>query len=96
MTGLPPDGRPKQGSSLGDMSSDLALLFIDLPRLASPTEVGRALGIDPRTIRRYCLEGRLVAVKLGDARNGPIRISRDSVVRFVEASRVRPEAGEGR
>jgi excisionase family DNA binding protein len=44
--------------------------------LLSPAQVAALVGVQPATVRRWCREGSLPAVRLGggSARNNPLRI----------------------
>ncbi len=50
----------------------LDTLLDELPQLATPLQVARALGLDHRTVRRYVATGRLDGFKFGDDQRAPI------------------------
>jgi excisionase family DNA binding protein len=52
-------------------------------------EVAERLGTTERFPRRLIAEGRIDYVKLGQGRNGPVRIRESVLVRFIEAGTVR-------
>jgi len=48
--------------------------------LMSPAEVGRIVGVRPRTVARWCREGKIDALKMGRV----WRINRATVKRIVK------------
>jgi excisionase family DNA binding protein len=48
--------------------------------LMSPAEVGRIVGVRPRTVARWCREGKIDALKIGRV----WRINRATVKRIVK------------
>jgi excisionase family DNA binding protein len=53
--------------------------------LLSVAEVAAVLRVDPMTIRRRIWAGELAAVKLGTARNAPMRIAASDLAEWLEA-----------
>ena len=51
-----------------------------MPKLLRPSEVARQFSVDRRTVARWCLEGRLPAMRVG----GVWRIHPDDLARFVQ------------
>jgi excisionase family DNA binding protein len=42
--------------------------------LLSPAQVAELVGVQPATVRRWCREGHLPALRIGHAPNGPLRV----------------------
>ena len=58
-------------------------------RLLTVGQVAERLGTTERFPRRLIAEGRIDYVKLGQGRNGPVRIPESAVRRFIEAGTIR-------
>ncbi len=58
-------------------------------RLLTVGEVAERLGTTERFPRRLIAEGRIDYVKLGDSRNGPVRIPESALVAFIDAGTVK-------
>ena len=58
-------------------------------RLLTVGEVAERLGTTERFPRRLIAEGRIDYVKLGQGRNGPVRIRESVLVQFIDAGTVR-------
>jgi excisionase family DNA binding protein len=61
-------------------------------RLLTVAQAAEILGTTQRFPRRLIAEGRITFVKLGEGRNGPVRIPESALIAFIAAGTV--EAGE--
>ena len=55
----------------------------------SREEAAKILGVFPRTIDRRIKEGKIKAVKLGNLRNSPVRIYKDSFYAYLKSTRIK-------
>ena len=65
---------------------------MSVDRLLTVGEVAELLGTSERFPRRLIAEGRIDYVKLGESRNGPVRIPESALRAFVEAGTVKAVA----
>lgn len=61
---------------------------IELPRrLYTRQAVGELLGVAPVTVDRLVKAGELESMKLGEAKNSPVRFEPGEILRYLEARR---------
>lgn len=58
-------------------------------RLLTVAEAAERLGTTERFPRRLIAEGRIEYVKLGEGRNGPVRIAESALEEFIAAGTVK-------
>lgn len=58
-------------------------------RLLTVAEAAERLGTTERFPRRLIAEGRIDSVKLGEGRNGPVRIAESALEAFIAAGTVK-------
>lgn len=61
-----------------------------LERLLTVEEAADVLGMQPITVRRHIKAGRLVGVKMTEARQGDIRIEPAAIRAFIAERRTKP------
>ena len=55
-----------------------------MPELLTFDDVARVCQVDPRTVARWCAQGRLKRVKLCPGRSGAARILKASLLQLLE------------
>jgi excisionase family DNA binding protein len=65
-----------------------------MDRLLSPDQAGEILGIGTEATRRLCNDGHLAYVRLGNSKNGRIRIRPSDLQAFIDARTVQARPAE--
>lgn len=81
--GVQPAGTGMRLTERPNMPESVANALADLPAVLTFREAADALRVDPRTITRWCGQGRLKKLKLSPGQTGAARVLKSDLLRLL-------------